>query len=62
MSSNSINAKARELMSDTHVTVHVKTIFDWRFRLGLRLMKIGAHLMGFCTVVVTSDEWEEGTR
>jgi hypothetical protein len=37
---------ASDLMSDAEFTMHVRLRFDWRFRLGMWLVKIGVRLMG----------------
>jgi hypothetical protein len=37
---------ASDLMRDAEYTIHVRLRFDWRFRLGMRLVRLGFRLMG----------------
>jgi hypothetical protein len=37
---------ASDLMSDVEFTMHVALRYDWRYRLGLWLVKLGIRLMG----------------
>lgn len=50
--------KMSELARDMTLTVHIRIIHDWRFRLGLWLVRIGARLAGFAvrTTELPSDD------
>ncbi len=50
---------ASELMSDADVTINVTLVMDWRFRLGLWLMRLGARIMGARNVCVVELEHDQ---
>lgn len=49
--------KASDLMKDCEMTIDVVVIHDWRFRLGLWAMKLGARIMS--STLKANDAWPQ---